>query len=133
MIKKIFLKKRTGLPIGLPLLYDFFVRHDFEHCKFGNVCFEMFFAMILEHQCSRATTSWETQEWFIFGHPSRSSPGTQGSGSCENQLFASCQIVDMCWGFTLLAKGRNSPSPTRTCAVHAPPDYFACSVRRAVA
>ena len=48
----------------------------------------MLFATILEHQCSRATTSWETQEWFIFGHPSRSSPGTQGSGSCENQLFA---------------------------------------------
>ena len=49
----------------------FFFRHDFEQ---ENVCFEMLLAMISEHQCSRATTSWETREWFIFGHPSRSSP-----------------------------------------------------------
>ena len=62
----------------------------------------------------------------------RSSPGTQGSGSCENQLFARLSNSRYLLGIYSPCEKEEFPIPyknlCRTCAA----DYFECNVRRTV-
>ena len=56
----------------------------------------------------------------IWAPKSKLPPALKGPAVAKASFLRGCRKVDICWGCILLAKGKNSPSPTRTSAVPAP-------------